>query len=145
MDIELIKAQETDRDFLLLLRKITMQGHLEKAGFDLSEQAHIERINKHFDGSYLVLYSKQKIGLLKCVETGDNIEIIQLQILPDYQGKGIGKYLLTQQADKATQLRKKLTLNVLKENPAKLLYERNGFTIVGEDEHEYHMEYVRPV
>ena len=35
---------------------------------------------------------------------------------------------------------KNIELTVLKDNPAKNLYERLGFIITGEDEHEYFMQ-----
>jgi hypothetical protein len=38
---------------------------------------------------------------------------------------------------------KGIELTVLKANPARILYETLGFAISGEDEHEFHMEYIQ--
>ncbi|MDY8135292.1 GNAT family N-acetyltransferase [Aquimarina sp. 2201CG5-10] len=140
MEIELIKAQDTDKDFLLRLRKLTMVEHLEKAGLYLSDEEHIQRIKKYFECSRIILYLTKKAGLIKYLETDDTIEILQLQVLPEYQGKGIGKHLLNELYTKARGREKKLTLKVLKDNPAKHLYERTGFKVIGEDDYEYYMK-----
>lgn len=140
MEVELVKAQVSDKKFLLSLRKRTMVEHLQKANMPLSDAQHIASVNELYECAYIVMHSDQQIGLLKYQETKDTIEIVQLQILPSFQGKGIGKYLLNLLASKAQPAKKTLTLKVLKENPAKHLYERFGFEVVGEDQYEYHMK-----
>ena len=64
-----------------------------------------------------------------------------MQILPEFQGEGIGKQLIEQTIDKATSENKELNLKVLKRNPAKFLYLRSGFKVVGQDDLEFHMRY----
>ncbi len=140
MEIELIKATATDKKFLLDLRKQTMIEHLEKAGIYLSKEEHVARVNKHFEGSFIILKSKKKVGLLKCIDEQDTIEILQLQVSPQYQGVGIGKYIIQMLISKANTEGKKLTLKVLKENPARYLYERAGFKITEEDDYEFMMK-----
>jgi ribosomal protein S18 acetylase RimI-like enzyme len=61
-------------------------------------------------------------------------------LLPGVPGQGIGTRLLQmllQTADNAGLIAR---LDVLKVNPARRLYERCGFTIIGENDHFYHME-----
>ncbi len=140
LETKLIKAIKEDGDFLLNLRKQTMVEHLEKAGIYLSDEEHIARINKNFDDSYIITSIANRIGLLKFVEDDNRIEILQLQILPKHQGKGIGKQVLNKMIFKAEASNKVLFLKVLKENPAKHLYERIGFEVVGEDNHEFFMQ-----
>ncbi|GAA4276117.1 GNAT family N-acetyltransferase [Aquimarina mytili] len=140
MNIELVKAKETDRDFLLDLRISSMQEHLHTAGLYLSNEEHKSRVDVHFDASQIILKSSQRIGLLKSLETQDNIEILQLQILPEFQGMRIGKHIIDNIISRAKHESKKVTLKVLKENPAKHLYERLGFKVTGEDQHEFYME-----
>ncbi|WP_271783387.1 GNAT family N-acetyltransferase [Aquimarina algiphila] len=138
--IKLVKAKEADKSFLLHLRKLTMVEHLEKAGIYLSDEEHLSRIDFHYDSAYVILKSKEMAGLLKCIETEKTIEILQIQVLPKYQGQGIAKSLIKDLVIKAEASHKKLTLKVLKDNLARHLYERNGFKIIGEDEYEFHMK-----
>jgi len=62
---------------------------------------------------------------------------MQLQIHPNYQGKGFGSKVMHAVIEQAGS--KYLTLTVLKANPAIKLYQRLGFIITGEDEFEYWM------
>ncbi|SHI95916.1 GNAT family N-acetyltransferase [Aquimarina spongiae] len=135
-DIKLIKAKIEDKDFLFDLRKQTMVEHLEKSGLFLSDEEHRKRVDKSFENSFLILYQEHRAGLLKYEENEALLEVLQVQILPKYQNKGIGKQVLQYLFEKE----KIIQLKVLKDNPAKNLYARLGFITVGEDEHEYHME-----
>ena len=127
MDIELTKARDVDTNFLVQLRKLTMVEHLEKAGLYLSEEEHLSRVKIHFDSSFIVKQKEEQVGAIKYVETSNEIEILQLQILPNHQGKGIGKQLMNYMIQVSSSLNKDLILRVLKENPARYLYERFGF------------------
>ncbi|MFD2563491.1 GNAT family N-acetyltransferase [Aquimarina rubra] len=140
MHIELVKAQNKDIVFLVKLRKLTMVKHLEKAGLHLSDDQHLSRVKFHFNEAYIVKQLDERIGLLKYIETSNAIEILQLQILPSYQRKGIGNFLLNHMIQLSKSLHKSLVLKVLKENRARYLYERNGFKTIGEDRYEFYME-----
>jgi len=135
-DIRLVKAKAEDKDFLFDLRKQTMVEHLEKSGLFLSDEEHRTRVDKSFENSFVVLYQEHQAGLVKYEENKAMLEVLQIQILPEYQNKGIGKQVLQYLFKKE----KTIQLKVLKDNPAKNLYRRLGFITVGEDEHEYHME-----
>jgi GNAT superfamily N-acetyltransferase len=64
-------------------------------------------------------------------------ELFLIYILPDYQGKGIGRGLLSATSRKLLQLGfTSLILWVLAENtPGRRFYEKSGGTLVGEDEY----------
>jgi len=142
LQIQLIKALEKDKNFLLILRKATMVQHLEASGLYLSDEEHMERINHHFEGSFLIMLFDQKVGSLKCKETIETVEILQLQVHPDFQGKGIGRSTLEKMIESVKNKNQDLTLKVLKENPAKTLYERAGFITIGEDSLEFFMKWI---
>jgi ribosomal protein S18 acetylase RimI-like enzyme len=68
-----------------------------------------------------------------------------IQLLPDYQNKGIGSTLVTQLKQEAALKQIPLHISVEKDNPnAQRFYMRLGCVICGEDQEEYHLEY-RPV
>lgn len=140
MSFELIRATEADKPFLLSLRKSTMAEHLEKAGLYLSDAEHEFRLNHAYEFSYLIICSGEKVGTLKYRELADKIEIMQIQIHPRNQGKGLGRMVMERVLDWSKERHKKIELTVLKASPARLFYERLGFAITGEDDHEFYME-----
>lgn len=132
------KAKESDRDYLLALRKLTMVEHLEKSGQYLSEQEHEIRLDDKYDCNFLVVYNGSTIGTIKFDVTTAGVEIMQIQIEPKYQNQGFGRRIIQQVMDEASP--KIVSLTVLKDNPALKLYLSLGFKIVGEDRYEYHMQ-----
>jgi len=133
------QAQLSDTAYLLQLRKASMGEHLISAGLNLTDQQHLERVNDCFGDSSIIMINKQPIGLVKLGLLADNLHIRQLQISPQYQGKGIGSKVLVLVKEKAKELRLPLTLNVLLANPAISLYLRHGFIVTSQNELEYQM------
>lgn len=132
-------AIETDIDYLLWLRKETMNQHLINSGISLTEEEQLLRITHLFTKAKIVILNGQRIGLLKLNEEENMVEIVQVQIDPKYQGKGIGRQIIRSVIENSLKQRKDISLSVLKENPAKGLYLRMGFKIIGEDESSYKM------
>ena len=81
-----------------------------------------------------------RVGLLKVNETAEKTEVLQLQIGPEFQGRGLGGKILKNILDDAAQKGKIVWLSVLKTNKAQHLYTSLGFKVVGEDEHSFFME-----
>jgi len=133
------QAQQSDIAYLLQLRKNSMGKHLIAAGLNLSDQQHLERINECFVDSSIILLNKQPIGLIKLGVLPDKLHIRQLQISPEYQGKGVGGNVIALVKNKAKELKLPLTLNVLLANPAISLYLRHGFVVTGQNDLEYQM------
>lgn len=141
MQFKLAQASEFDKPFLLNLRKSTMVEHLEKAGLFLSEQQHVERVAEEFEHSFLIKSDNTTVGLLKFITDTQKIFIAHIQVAPEYQGKGLGKAVISHIIDNAIAQNKPVELTVLKANPAKDLYLRLGFEIYGEDKYEFHMRH----
>jgi ribosomal protein S18 acetylase RimI-like enzyme len=128
------KVKHEDIDFLLSLRRKTMTQHLLAAGIRMTDEQHLMRIKEHFYESHIILADRKPIGLLKMGivalnDTHKSLHIKQLQIMPKYQGKGIGSSVLTVVKKRALQLCLPITLNVLINNPARGLYLRHGFQV----------------
>lgn len=140
MNILLIKAKQKDKDFLLKLRKATMTAHLENANLFFTDEDHKIAIDESFENAYLIHDYLQPIGLLKYKETANTFGILQFQILPEFQNKGIGNYIIELMHNICKIKNKTLSLKVLKNNPASHLYSRNGFKIVAQDKREYLMQ-----
>lgn len=144
MDIEFRKARTEDMEFLLALRLATMDEHLRAMGVICSMEDHRERAMLHLDCAHIILARDESAGMVKFRETDGVIELMQLQVLPEYQGKGIGQAVLDGLPEQAGGRCGRISLTVLKKNPALRLYQRNGFVIVSEDDYEFHMERVLP-
>ncbi len=60
--------------------------------------------------------------------------LANIEILPDYQGRGLGAAIIHGIIAEADAHHLPVRLQVLKINPARRLYERLGFVITGETE-----------
>ncbi|MCJ7933072.1 MAG: GNAT family N-acetyltransferase [Chryseobacterium sp.] len=134
------KATENDIDFLLDLRMKTMNPHYASSNLPTDRETTLSRILYEFEKANIIFLDQQPIGLLKINRTDVTTEVLQLQIDPSQQGKGLGRMILTGILEEASAAGKTVSLSVLKTNKAQHLYTSLGFTIIGEDEHSYFME-----
>jgi ribosomal protein S18 acetylase RimI-like enzyme len=75
----------------------------------------------------------ERAGRLRIVRAADHHELAGIQLLPAHQGHGIGTHLVEQFLVEARTAGVPARLSVEKDNPrARALYERLGFTKVGE-------------
>ncbi|KGO93270.1 GNAT family N-acetyltransferase [Flavobacterium subsaxonicum] len=135
------KASEADIPYLLQLREQTMTEHLVSSGLEATTENNLQRIHYHFDDAKIILLNATPVGLLKVAEHIDAIEIIQIQIAPEFQGKGIGKAIISQILSNANSKNLPVTLSVLKTNKALNLYLSLDFVILDENTHSYIMRY----
>jgi N-acetylglutamate synthase-like GNAT family acetyltransferase len=140
MKFTYLKATEENIEFLLWLRKQTMTEHLLHAGKEVNEENLLDRIKHHFEHAKIILLKNQKIGLLKLAENKTEIEILQIQIEPNHQNKGIGKEIIQSIIQKAFTKNIPVKLSVLKTNKAQNLYKTLGFEIYDENEYSYFMK-----
>jgi ribosomal protein S18 acetylase RimI-like enzyme len=133
-------ATESDLTFLLDLRAKTMAPHLIAAALPTALDSHLQRIKYKFEHATIIEHDNTPIGLLKIEKGRDHIELIQIQIDPRYQSKGLGKKILKDLINEASYEGKSISLHVLKANKAQKLYLSLGFEMIGEDEHSYHMK-----
>ena len=100
------------------------------------------RVMHRFECAEILEKAGVPVGLLKVSRDGKIWRLIQIQFIPSLQGKGLGTIFLKELIAQACDAGTTLTLNVLKENPAKALYERHGFVVESQDEHSYEMRRV---
>lgn len=130
LGITLRAATLADEPFLFDLRKATMDEHLKRAGEPTDERAHWERLRYRFNDACIVCCGSEAIGLFKSLRDADEWAIVQLQILPTHQGRGIGAYLVREFLRLVDVAGVPVNLSVLKENPAINLYHRFGFRVI---------------
>lgn len=81
------------------------------------------------------------VGRHRVVRGEGQVELAGLQLLPAYQGRGIGTALVRAAIAEAEGAGQPCRLSVEKDNPrARALYERLGFVLTGEDGREHHLE-----
>ena len=86
------------------------------------------------DAEWLVIEREgEAIGRLYIEEWASQIRLIDIALLPDGRGGGVGSAILADLQDWASEKAKPLTIHVERNNPAMRLYLRLGFAKV--DEH----------
>ena len=133
-------AREEDIPFLLRLREVAMDPHHRAAGVFQTPAEMEERVRSHWDEAQVIEVDGRPAGLWKLWRRQDAWWILQVQLMPDHQGRGIGAALIRGLQAQARAAGMPLRLKVLRTNPARRLYERLGFVIVGDAEHGYEMQ-----
>ena len=132
-------ATEADVPFLSELRRFTMQPHELATGLRRSVEQSMQRVVQSLEVAQIIEQSGSAIGVLKVLRNADQWELYQIQLMPAYQGKGIGSQIIRSLVAEAKAAGVSIRLGVLRANPARKLYERLGFVVVSEKEHGYEM------
>jgi ribosomal protein S18 acetylase RimI-like enzyme len=77
------------------------------------------------------------IGRLYLYEMPSEIRIVDISLIPEARRQGIGAALLRDLFAEAAPRGKSITIHVEKNNPARTLYARLGFTILDDDRGAY--------
>jgi len=129
-------ATEADTTFLYDLHVKAMKAAVEKTwGWD--EDFQMAYFRQHFttDNTDLILVGDVSVGKLICQRDPQRIYLAEIEILPEYQRKGLGTAIIQALIDEAKASHKEVVLQVLKTNSdARRLYERLGFELYGETE-----------
>lgn len=100
---------------------------------------------EHYEGTTfdVVLEGGTAVGLLYVARWRDEIRIVDVAVLPDHRGRGIGSALVGGVLAEAAALGQPVTIHVERFNRALSLYDRLGFTVV-EDKGVYLLLERRP-
>ncbi|HEV2992168.1 MAG TPA: GNAT family N-acetyltransferase [Candidatus Angelobacter sp.] len=88
----------------------------------------------------IILFEGQPIGRILVNHTHEYLLLVDIALLQEYQGQGIGSKYLQELIEQAEKAGVPVRLQVLRTNPAQHLYERLGFVKTGEDELYVQME-----
>ncbi|WCN11369.1 GNAT family N-acetyltransferase [Marinomonas mediterranea] len=134
---------ESDLDFSFSVYISTRLEEMKKSGWSqdqihgfLLDQARMQ--HRHYrtyysDGVFYILSaelkgSKEDIGRLYLHYSNSELRIVDIALLPEYRGRGIGRALLEVLKIEAKKSSKSLTIHVEENNPALRLYEELGFS-----------------
>ena len=105
-----------------------------RAQFDAQDHWYRENyIGASFD---VVLVDGERAGRLYLNRGDSEIRIVDIALLPEHRGNGVGSALLRDLLAEADVAGKRVTIHVERLNPALRLYERLGFS-VAEDKGVY--------
>jgi ribosomal protein S18 acetylase RimI-like enzyme len=153
MTITLRPETEEDIPFLQAVYASTRAEELalvdwpaeQKAAFALSQFTYQRKHYRehYFDASFeLILRDGVPAGRLYVHRGPGTIHIVDISLLPEFRGNGIGKDLLEALQSEARAKNLRLSIYVEKFNRALALYQRLGFQVVGEQGPVYlYMEY----
>jgi ribosomal protein S18 acetylase RimI-like enzyme len=88
-----------------------------------------------------IMVSGADAGVVRCTREAGYLYLDEIQLLPAAQGAGIGSAVIRDLQEQAQNAGLPLRLQVLKQNRARVLYERLGFYVTGETEQHFQMEW----
>jgi GNAT superfamily N-acetyltransferase len=143
MQIRLIPATESDRTFFRNVHHLAYRDVIESMfGWDEKSQDHYADIDFNSRNPHIIQYEEKPVGVLGWQEKQDHIWFGPIFVLPQFQNKGIGSFLVKQFIENAEAKNIALRLQTLRMNErAKKLYERLGFIVLSSNEIHWHMEY----
>ena len=109
---------------------------------EASQQRGIREALSDEDASILVA-GDSDAGWLHVTETRRDIHLGHLYLAPQQRNQGLGTKFLRWMGERATRKDKTFTLEVLKNNRARGLYERLGFRIIETSPLKYTMQFSR--
>lgn len=139
--IETRHAISGDKDFLWKLKVASMRQYVEAVyGWDDTIQYGFFEKNFRPEGIQVIQYDGKDIGMFEYTERTEDWFLARIEIIPSFQGKGIGTTVIQQIIGHISNTGKPLRLQVFKINPAQKLYERIGFIRTGETQTHITME-----
>jgi len=140
MTISLRAAMTGDKEFLFSVYASTRAAEMNLVDWDTSQKdsflrAQFKLQDQYYKANYsdalyqAILMDGQPIGRLYIDRKAEEIRIMDIALLPEYRGQGIGSHLLKQILEEATTKNLPVTIHVERFNPALHLYERLGFCL----------------
>ena len=149
--IQLRPVEEKDNLFIEAVYRSTREAELnltnwseeQKNAFsNMQSMAQLAEYKTKFPSAawQVILYKKQDAGRFYTWESDQEIRLIDITLLPQFRGKGIGTFLLQELIQKSNKVQKKISLHVEPDNPALQLYQRLGFIHLRNNGRHYYME-----
>ena len=136
--LQLRPIVEADLDFLRGLYASTRTEEMNMVPWT-EEQKH-DFLTQQFEAQHLfyqqqfpkaqfdlILSDSEPVGRLYIDRREDEIRLIDIALVPEFRGNGIGGLLLTQVLEEARRKCKPVRIHVEQNNPALRLYKRLGF------------------
>jgi ribosomal protein S18 acetylase RimI-like enzyme len=144
-------ADSEDQEFLFRLYASTRQSEFLAVGLSPGQLEPLLRMqfaaqSQWYETAYpgsdhqIATIDESPIGRIIVLRASDAVILVDIALMPEHRGKGIGETLLRDLLEESDKQGLPLRLQVLKNNPAMHLYERLGFVKTGEDQMYWKME-----
>ncbi|HKV93756.1 MAG TPA: GNAT family N-acetyltransferase [Candidatus Angelobacter sp.] len=144
-------ASADDQEFLYRLYATTRLKEIAPFGWPEAQQQAFLRMQftaqqRWYQMSYdaaehqIIEIDESPIGRLMVLRQPASVHLVDIALLPEFCGQGIGGELIGKLIQECDQAKLPLRLQVQKTNPAQRLYERLGFKKTGEDQIYIQME-----
>lgn len=89
----------------------------------------------------VIMSDDEPVGRLYVLRQAEQMRILDITIVPERRGHGIGSALIGELLNEAVAANKPLTIWVEKDNPSQRLFGRLGFSVVQEDGYNQLLEF----
>jgi GNAT superfamily N-acetyltransferase len=136
------KATPADAEFIYRVVEATMRSYVEQVWGSFSEEYNRKNIVATIAaGDYSIIELEgEDIGAISVERHATHIQLAQLYILPAHQNRGIGTSILRDLIREGRQGGKPVRLRIVAANPARRLYEREGFRVTSTTPERIYME-----
>jgi ribosomal protein S18 acetylase RimI-like enzyme len=150
--VTLRPARPDDEVFLYQLYCSTRAEETNAWGLKDSQREMLLRLQftaraRHYEIAFpqaehqIILLDNRSAGRILVYRSENEIRLVDVALLPEYRGAGIGSSLVRALCEEARATGKPVTLHVAKVNPAAQLYRRLGFSVIGDIGTDYKMEW----
>ncbi len=155
MNITLRPIEPGDMEFLYRVYASTREAELTLTDWDDAQKESFLRMQFNAQHTYyqeyypnsaflVILADGEQAGRLYVDRWPDQIRVVDIAVLPQYRNAGIGTTLLKDLLAEGALSGKPVTIHVEQYNPALRLYNRLGFSRIGERGVYYLMEWRPP-
>jgi len=138
-------ARPTDKAFIYGTKKESLKKYIE-AVWGWNERLQRDDFDRDFamlDNFKTIWLEDRAVGYLETNESGRDVNITEIHIVPWAQGKGIGSAIVSGIMRDAKEQGKRVTLGCFKANSGALrLYQTLGFNIIGVTETHFLLAYM---
>jgi len=136
------QGELADMAWLYQTFKQTMQSFIAQTwGWDELLQEHSFYENLPAKTFSIATVDQWDMGALNLREKADHLWLEMVLVLPEFQGQGIGRFMLEYAQEQARKAQKPLRLSVLKLNPAHSFYRHMRFEQSAFDQWSYKMQW----
>jgi GNAT superfamily N-acetyltransferase len=140
MHLVLRPASDADFPFTYEVKKAAFRAYVEPFwGWDEAEQIAFHRKRWEACRPEIVQCDGRDIGTIEVLRQEHELVLNEFYLHPEFQRRGNGTRLMAGVCEEADLKGLPVTLKVLKNNPAKALYDRSGFVVTGETRTHYLM------